>query len=97
MFGSVGAFTNERMYAAVFGDRFGVKLDKAHHAEAASLPGSGPFGPESRPMAGWISLPTDLTDAEIGTWFAKAYAYVASLGPKETRRPRGVRRRAATG
>lgn len=83
MFGSVGAFTGGRMYAGVFGDRFGVKLDPAEQPELEALPGSAPFGPPQRPMSGWVSLPTDLSDADAAAWFERARGYVATLPPKE--------------
>lgn len=91
MFGSLGAFTNGRMYAAVFGDRFGIKVDPDAREEAAALPGAGPFGPETRPLAGWVSLPRDADDATISAWFTRAFTYVAGLPPKEPKPPRRPR------
>ncbi|HEY3411203.1 MAG TPA: TfoX/Sxy family protein, partial [Propionicimonas sp.] len=49
MFGAVAAFVNGNMFAGLFGDNIGVKLDPNALAELAALPGSGPFGPEQRP------------------------------------------------
>jgi TfoX/Sxy family transcriptional regulator of competence genes len=83
MFGAVAAFVNGNMFAGLFGDGVGVKLDKADLVELAALPGSGPFGPEQRPMGGYLSLPGSLPDAEKTAWMTRAYDHVASLPPKE--------------
>lgn len=82
MFGSVGAFVNGNMFAGLFGDDVGVKLDDAGLEEARALPGSGPFGPAERPMGGWVSLPADLDDAERVAWMERARDHIAALPPK---------------
>lgn len=90
MFGSVAAFVNGTMFAGLFGDDVGVKLDAAGLAELAALPGSGPFGPEQRPMGGYLSVPADLPDPEKAAWLLRAHDYVASLPPKvkSSKKPR---------
>jgi TfoX/Sxy family transcriptional regulator of competence genes len=82
MFGSLGAFVNGNMFAGLFGSNVGVKLDGADLDELRALPGSGPFGPEGRPMGGYLSLPADLDDAEQAAWVDRARDHVASLPPK---------------
>ena len=82
MFGAVAAFVNGNMFAGLFGDSVGVKLDREGLAELASLPGSGPFGPEERPMGGYLSLPEGLDDAEKTSWMLRARDHVAALPPK---------------
>ncbi|HEY3409864.1 MAG TPA: TfoX/Sxy family protein [Propionicimonas sp.] len=82
MFGAVAAFVHGNMFAGLFGDSVGVKLDPEGLAELAALPGSGPFGPEQRPMGGWLSLPAGLDDAEKTSWMLRAHDHVASLPPK---------------
>ena len=64
MFGSLGAFVNGNMFAGLFGTDVGVKLDEDAGAELAAVEGSGPFGPEERPMGGYLSLPRSYDDAE---------------------------------
>jgi TfoX/Sxy family transcriptional regulator of competence genes len=88
MFGSLGAFVNGNMYAGLFGDDVGVKLDDAGLAELDALPGSGPFGPQERPMGGYRSLPADLPDAEKVAWVERAREHISTLPPK-VRKPRG--------
>lgn len=85
MFGSVGGFVNGTMFAGLFGTDIGVKLDPDDMAELGELDGSGPFGPESRPMNGWLSLPPDLPEHEIVGWMERARDHVATLPPKKPR------------
>ena len=83
MFGSLGAFVNGNMFAGLFGTDVGVKLDPAGLEELRALPGSGPFGPEERPMGGYLSLPQDLSDDEqASAWVDRARDHVATLPPK---------------
>lgn len=89
MFGAVAAFVNGNMFAGLFGDDVGVKLDPDGLAELAALPGSGPFGPEQRPMGGYRSLPESLSDAEKTGWLVRAHDYVATLPPKAKKAPSG--------
>ena len=82
MFGSLGAFVNGNMFAGLFGENVGVKLDGPGLDDLRSMPGSGPFGPQERPMGGYLSLPADLSDADKTGWFDRARDYVATLPPK---------------
>ena len=82
MFGNLGAFVNGNMFAGLFGDALGVKLDEAGLEELRALPGSGPFGPAERPMNGWLSLPADMSDADAADWFERARVHIATLPPK---------------
>jgi TfoX/Sxy family transcriptional regulator of competence genes len=82
MFGSLGAFVNGNMFAGLFGDDVGVKLDQSGLDELRALPGSGPFGPAERPMNGWLSLPSDLTDPEKSAWTDRARDHIATLPAK---------------
>ena len=81
-FGSVGEFVNGNMYAGLFGEDVGVKLDAAGMAELEEVPGSGPFGPAERPMNGWLSLPPDLSDDQMSAWTDRARDHIATLPPK---------------
>ena len=82
MFGSVGAFVNGNMFAGLFGTDVGVKLDDDVREELAGIDGSGPFGPEERPMGGYLSLPERFSDDEARVWMERARDYVATLPPK---------------
>jgi TfoX/Sxy family transcriptional regulator of competence genes len=82
MFGSLGAFVNGNMFAGLFGPDIGVKLDPDGMAELGALEGSGPFGPEERPMGGYLSLPRTMSDEEAAAWVDRAREHVAALPPK---------------
>jgi TfoX/Sxy family transcriptional regulator of competence genes len=82
MFGSLGAFVNGNMFAGLFGPNVGVKLSPDGLDELRALEGSGPFGPEERPMGGYLSLPASLSDEEAAAWVERARAHVATLPPK---------------
>ena len=82
MFGSVGAFVNGNMFAGLFAEDIGVKLDADGLAQLRALPGTGPFGPAERPMNGWLSLPADLPDEDVSAWTDRARDHIATLPPK---------------
>jgi len=82
MFGSLGAFVNGNMFAGLFGEDVGVKLDADGLAELEGMPGSGPFGPAERPMKGWLSLPAELPDEQKTAWTDRARDHIATLPPK---------------
>ena len=81
MFGNLGAFVNGNMFAGLFGSAVGVKLAETDHAELARL-GGGSFGPEERPMGGYLTLPATLTADEAAGWVERAHAHVATLPSK---------------
>ena len=85
MFGAVAAFMNGNMFAGLFGEDVGVKLDPPGLAELAAVPGSGPFGPAERPMGGFWSLPAELPDAVKTSWLERARDHVSTLPPKVRR------------
>jgi TfoX/Sxy family transcriptional regulator of competence genes len=82
MFGQLGAFVNGNMFAGLFGDAVGVKLDEASHAELGAMEGTASFGPAERPMPGYLSLPASLSDDEAASWVERARAHIATLPPK---------------
>jgi len=85
MFGNLGAFVNGNMFAGLFGPNVGVKLlDEASRDGLAGIEGVGPFGPPERPMAGYLTLPTDwaVDPALAAPWVERAMAQVAALSPK---------------
>jgi TfoX/Sxy family transcriptional regulator of competence genes len=82
MFGSVGAFVNGNMFAGLFGTDIGVKLDDEGKAELEAIEGSGPFGPEERPMGGYLSMPESFTGEQARSWMERAREHVATLPPK---------------
>ena len=86
MFGNLGAFVNGNMFMGLFGGGIGVKLDEPDRAKLAAMPGTGPFGPAERPMAGYVKLPADWTARQAGPWISKAHATAAALPPKKPKK-----------
>ena len=85
MFGNLGAFVNGNMFAGLFGSAVGVKLSDADRVELAGL-GGGPFGPEERPMSGYLTLPDTLSAEQAAGWVERAHAHVATFPPKATKK-----------
>jgi TfoX/Sxy family transcriptional regulator of competence genes len=85
MFGNLGAFVNGNMFMGLFGADIGVKLDEDDQGRLLRQPGAGPFGPDVRPMAGYVTMPAAWrrSPKQAGPWIEKALAYVASLPPKQ--------------
>jgi TfoX/Sxy family transcriptional regulator of competence genes len=94
MFGNLGAFVNGNMFAGLFGDRIGVRvLDEAARAELAATEGAGPFGPEERPMGGYVAAPEAWADEpeRLTEWAQRALDEVAELPPKLPKPPKPKR------
>ena len=82
MFGNLGGFVNGNMFMGLFGSAIGVKLAEADQ-RALLEAGGGPFGPEERPMGGYVTLPASLSAAEAERWIDASLDYVAALPPKK--------------
>ncbi|HEY2130433.1 MAG TPA: TfoX/Sxy family protein [Streptosporangiaceae bacterium] len=92
MFGNLGAFVHGNMFAGLFGSAVGVRLDDAASQELAAIEGAGPFGPEERPMGGYLSLPPDWRAAPdlASAWVERALAHVKTMPPK-VKKPKSPR------
>lgn len=84
MFGNLGAFVHGNMFAGLFGPMIGVRLSDADREALEAAHQTRPFGPEGRPMGGYVGLPEALSadDEQTAEWVEKAFAYVATLPPK---------------
>jgi TfoX/Sxy family transcriptional regulator of competence genes len=87
MFGNVAAFVNGNMFMGVFGEAVGVKLEESDQAALRAL-GGGVFGPEERPMGGYVALPGGMAEGQARPWVDKALAFVAKLPPKAAQKKR---------
>jgi TfoX/Sxy family transcriptional regulator of competence genes len=87
MFGNLGAFVNGNMFMGLFGSDVGVKLNDIDRARLRKA-GGGPFGPEERPMGGYVTLPPSFTDTRAKSWIAKSLGYVSELPIKQKPRKR---------
>ncbi|MPZ73012.1 MAG: hypothetical protein GEU74_07240 [Nitriliruptorales bacterium] len=85
MFGNLGAFVNGNMFMGLFGAQVGLKLDDAVRSEVMGFEGAGSFGPEERPMGGYVALPPALADdpRRAARLVDKALMHVAALPPKQ--------------
>ncbi len=82
MFGNLGAFVNRNMFMGLFGSDIGVKLPDADRRQLLAEPGTGPFGPQERPMSGYVALPADWPAANAERWIQLAYTAAAALPAK---------------
>ena len=82
MFGNLGAFVNRNMFMGLFGSDIGVKLPDADRQQLLAEPGTGPFGPEERPMSGYVALPADWPAAKAERWIQSAHRAAAALPAK---------------
>ena len=78
MFGNLGAFVNANMFMGLFGADVGVKLDGSDR-DALTAEGGGPFGPEERPMGGYVTLPAAWTAVDAQPWVARSLDLVSAL------------------
>ena len=72
------------MFMGLFGSGVGVRLGEAARAELGAIAGSGPFGPEDRPMKEYATLPPAWRrDPESTTiWVEAALDHTAAMPPK---------------
>ena len=83
MFGNLGAFVNGNMFMGLFGSDVGIKLPEDDRQRLLAEPGAGPFGPEERPMAGYVAIPAGWPAGPAADWIGRSLAYVAGLPPKK--------------
>jgi len=64
MFGGMGVYTGEKMFAFLIGEDIGLKLCPEHIEEAMTLPGSGPMRPDkdAEPMREYVKMPREVLD-----------------------------------
>ena len=89
MFGNVGGFVNGNMFMGLFGPDVGVRLPEKARSELLGEEGTGPFGPEGRPMKEYVSLPAAwiASEAEAASdWIDRAYDHVAAMPPKKPKK-----------
>jgi DNA transformation protein len=64
MFGGMGIYTGEKMFAFLVGEEIGLKLSPEHLQEAMQLTGSGPMKPDkdAEPMREYVCMPREVLD-----------------------------------
>lgn len=94
MFGNLGAFVNGNMFMGLFGSSVGVKLPDDDRDELLAVPGAGPFGPEERPMGGYVALPDDWDAGSAARWVNASLDHVAALPPKPAKPAKAAKKAA---
>ncbi len=64
MFGGMGVYTGEKMFAFLVGEDIGLKLCPEDAEEAMKLPGAGPMRPakDAEPMREYVRMPREVLD-----------------------------------
>jgi DNA transformation protein len=64
MFGGMGIYTGEKMFAFLVGEEIGLKLSPEHLGEAMKMAGAGPMKPDkdAEPMREYVRMPKDVLD-----------------------------------
>ncbi len=79
MFGGMGVYSGEKMFAILLDDSVGLKLSPEDRDQALQLEGAEPFkpGPEQPPMPEYVIMPHQvLNDADaFRDWVAKSADY----------------------
>ena len=80
MFGGMGVYTGEKMFAFLVGEDIGLKLSPGDLEEAMNLPGAGPLHPEpgAEPMREYVLMPREILDNydSFIHWVEKSAGYV---------------------
>lgn len=79
MFGGMGIYTGEKMFAFLVGEDIGLKLAPQDLEEAMKLPGAGPMRPDKdmEPMREYVKMPREVLDnlEDFMLWVEKSAAY----------------------
>jgi DNA transformation protein and related proteins len=82
MFGGMGIYTGERMFAFLVGEDVAFKLAQADFDAAMQMPGAGPMRPEpeSEPLREYVTMPRAVLDdsEQFLHWLQKSAEYVRS-------------------
>ena len=79
MFGGMGIYTGEKMFAFLHGDEIGLKLGEDDRSVAMELAGATPLIPEegAEPMREYVQMPHEILDNydRFIEWVEKSAAY----------------------
>lgn len=79
MFGGMGVYTGEKMFAFLYGEEIGLKLAPEDAEEAMQLAGAGPLIPEpgAEPMREYVKMPREVLDnvESFTYWVEKSATY----------------------
>ena len=79
MFGGMGVYTGEKMFAFLVGEQVGFKLCPDDCAAAMAIPGAGPLRPEkdAAPMREYVQMPKEILDnvEQFSHWMERSLGY----------------------
>jgi DNA transformation protein len=79
MFGGMGVYTGEKMFAFLVGEDIGLKLSPGDLEEAMRIPGAGPLIPEpdAEPMKEYVKMPREILDnyETFTVWVERSASY----------------------
>ncbi len=85
MFGGMGIYTGEKMFAFLYDEEIGLKLSPEDLPQAMALPGAGPLipDPNADPMREYVQMPRDVLDNfdSFTYWVERSAAYARSKIP----------------
>jgi DNA transformation protein len=85
MFGGMGIYTGEKMFAFLVGEDIGLKLAPEDLAEAMGLPGAEPLRPEpnAEPMRDYVRMPREVLDnfEKFMYWVERSACYARRKMP----------------
>ncbi len=93
MFGNLGAFVNGNMFMGLFGSDVGIKLPDDDQQRLLAEPGTGPFGPQERPMAGYVTIPANWPADTADDWTADHWPTSPACRRRSPRRRRSGHQR----
>lgn len=79
MFGGMGVYTGEKMFAFLVGEDIGLKLCPSDYEEAMSMPGACQCkpDPEAEPMREYVKMPREVLDDfdKFTYWVERSASY----------------------
>lgn len=79
MFGGMGIYTGEKMFAFLVGEDIALKLSPEDLDEAMQIPGAGPMKPDkdSEPMREYVCMPREILDnvEQFMFWVERSATY----------------------
>jgi DNA transformation protein and related proteins len=82
LFGGMGIYTGEKMFAFLIGEEIGLKLAPEDLSEAMKLPGAEPLRPEptAEPMREYVRMPREVLDNydKFLYWVERSATYARS-------------------
>lgn len=87
MFGGMGIYAGERMFAFLVGEEIGLKLSADDMNEALQIPGAEPLrpSPDAEPMKDYVRMPRSVLDnyEEFMSWVERSASHAMKKNSAE--------------